>query len=298
MIQPANVLNHAGNRIADAVFLQRFQIHDLAQYHNLLSEDLQNLSTCMSIPSDEIVLQGVLGDYQERALRDAYLSKTFGAVNCGHMLDGCVVSKNIMLVLFEETYRRFFQQQPTVLRWVSDNFSDVVDGSIEDTASGQDYDAQNNCGNHFQDIAIRRILYSQGMAFQGEDLLKARNADRIGGFLSPGQMPFFMPEKTPILAVYGWWKKGSLEEFYQRSKIAVVKGSEFVSDVISQSTRRIFMRNEGLGKFWYIDKATPWKINYITGPQLKALARQEKHELRKVNQPNMLLHDILEAYAR
>jgi len=101
---------------------------------------------------------------------------------------------------------------------------EVYDYDQTDMASGLDYLIQKGPATHVQDIAIRNIFFRRGWAFEGQDILQIRRHETYwGSRLSPGKVPFHIPNMIVQPHLEKWWDYNSVEDFYQSNKIIQVK---------------------------------------------------------------------------
>lgn len=142
-----------------------------------------------------------------------------GAWRLAYEVEGRIISRSEALKLYEDAYVEWFRAHPEKLEWLVTTARDVYDHEPADVASGLDYQAQHGKATHLQDIAVRRALGRLGRSFQGERLIQMRGHDSPAGFLSPGELPFHRPELIRSETRFLWWKKGSIEDFYQSNKI-------------------------------------------------------------------------------
>jgi len=171
---------------------------------------------------------GQIGSRRKKLERD--LDEKFGeaAWQLAHYVCGRVVSTETVCLLYEDAYYEFFRANPSELEWLVDHASDVYDRGVSDTASGVDYTKQMSDYFHIQDIAIRRVLQRLGRSFKGQSPLKVHSSDKESGKLSPGRIPFHqMPLINEFSDVKGWWDRGSVEDFYQKSKLLLVDPEKF-----------------------------------------------------------------------
>lgn len=131
------------------------------------------------------------------------------------------------LAQYEEGYLEYFKSNPDRLDWLVKTARDVYDMEPSDVDSGEDYAVQKGRATHLQDIAVRRAVKRLGRKFEGAELVQIRGKGTSGGFLSPGELPFHMPE---IIAAGDlakpkarpWWNPGTIEDFYQSNKVLQV----------------------------------------------------------------------------
>lgn len=97
---------------------------------------------------------------------------------------------------------------------------DVYDHNETDVESGLDYLVQKGNAHHLQDISIRRVVLRRGWSFKGSMLVQIRNhSEYWGKLLSPGKVPFHIPELIIEPRIEGWWDAGSIEDFWQSNKV-------------------------------------------------------------------------------
>lgn len=279
MTNYAHVLNFNGETVSPDFFLNALDIKINESYHEILNKNLEGIASPLSFDVlNSTFLHGLLGNYSKKAENISYIKENFGEFSQSHLVNGLIVSKNIMLILFEEAYARYFQKSPEVIVWLCENFENVIDNSESNIASGLDYGNQEiPNSNHFQDIAIRRVLKSINRTFSGKDMLRARNVDKTGGFLSPGQLEFYSLSLLPLVDVAGWWRTGSLEHFYQSSKIAVVSNIPSPEDTQSLGDYTFCFHKD---KIYYIRTNAPRLLQYITQHQFKDLRKMITKDIK------------------
>ncbi len=100
----------------------------------------------------------------------------------------------------------------------------VYDHQESDVESGLEYLVQKGAATHLQDIAIRRVVLRRGWRFEGDQLIQIRSHDQYWGKnLSPGKVPFHLPELIVVPSLQGWWEYNSIEDFYQSNKVLQVR---------------------------------------------------------------------------
>lgn len=145
------------------------------------------------------------------------------AFRWGHRL----ISYDEALMLYEDAYLAYFQQNPDDLDWLCRTASNVFDNSDSNVLSGTDYDAQEAMSTHLQDIAVRRCLIRLGRVFEGDRLVEIRDRHSEGFRLNPGQIMLHRPELIVQPEHRSWWKEGSIESFWQANKVFLVKQKAF-----------------------------------------------------------------------
>lgn len=100
----------------------------------------------------------------------------------------------------------------------------VYDYEEQDVESGLDYLIQKANATHLQDIAIRRVVLRRGWEFKGDKLIQIRSHSVYWGEnLSPGRVPFQLPELIVTPHLNGWWDNSSIEDFWQSNKTLQIK---------------------------------------------------------------------------
>ncbi len=140
-------------------------------------------------------------------------------------INGTSVDVNGAVALYEDAYFEYFKKNPEELKWIANNFSNVYDNNVSNIHSGFDYGIQEFEGNHFQDIAIRRVLIRNGLWFKGSELLEVREKN-IGRMYNPGEIQFHMPQLIVQPELKGWWRPGSIESWYQSARFLEAKNFE------------------------------------------------------------------------
>jgi hypothetical protein len=149
---------------------------------------------------------------------------------------GWVVGDNLISYegackLYEDAYVEYFRSRMDLANFIISAASDVYDDSPSNVGSRLDYNIQETERTHIQDIAIRNSLLRLGLAFRGVEPVQIRGAGDhpISSALSPGQVPFHLPQLITKPSNYGeivkkrWWLPGSVEDFYQMNKRLVIR---------------------------------------------------------------------------
>ncbi|MBI4918995.1 hypothetical protein HY837_03630 [archaeon] len=156
-----------------------------------------------------------------------------------HHINNFPVELPGVLALYEDAYFEYFKVNPEELDFIAENYENCYDNNVSNVNSGFDYTIQEYGGNHYQDIAIRRVLLRNGMWFKGKGLLEIRTSG-TGLKWNPGELPFHLPELIVQPEFKGWWKHRSIESWYQSNKYLEVKKnalpSELSSDLIFVTT--------------------------------------------------------------
>jgi len=130
------------------------------------------------------------------------------------------------LEYYEDAYYVFLLKFDRLLERVCE-YRECYDNAVSNVASGFDYTKQENDSNHYQDISVRRCLRRLGRGFEDKNgkLLHIRqnSKDDIGRILSPGNVPFLLEHVVELPVMKGWWKSGTIEEFWQSNRFLVIK---------------------------------------------------------------------------
>ncbi|MDO8804893.1 MAG: hypothetical protein Q7R35_10705 [Elusimicrobiota bacterium] len=140
-----------------------------------------------------------------------------------HRFGKVSLSREEALEHYEEAYYQYFKADRDILVWLTETASDVYDTSQSNIIAGKDYSMQETKATHLQDIAIRNAVRRLGVAFKGKRNLKVRGKDSPGYRLNPGNVPFHLPDMILKPARKGWWKPGTIEDFWQSNKVLEVK---------------------------------------------------------------------------
>lgn len=128
--------------------------------------------------------------------------------------------------LYEDAYFEFLKKKRDVLAMLLSEASNVYDDEVSNINSGFDYQKQETPRTHIQDIAIRRSLIRMGLWFRGNKLVRIRQEKgdhALSMILSPGRVPFHLPDLIVQPEIEGWWDKESIESFYQSNRILQAK---------------------------------------------------------------------------
>ena len=147
-------------------------------------------------------------------------------------LGSLFLSKSEALQVYEDAYFVHLLNKRDTLSWLIATASEVYDNAISNVESGFDYEKQERESNHYQDIAIRRVLRRLGTWFEGDHLLEVRGNGE-GKTLSPLFIPFHIPfavknrEISDFSGKGKWWRNrgvpDNLETWYQESKVLQVR---------------------------------------------------------------------------
>ncbi len=190
------------------------------------------MSVDKGLPSDWVVVLNKLSyagfkkDGIYRALDEKYGPSNWKAA---HLLGSQVIDRQAAAELYGEAYFQHLQSHPKIADWLVRNAKEVYDYSPSNIDSGLDYSKQEGSATHLQDIAVRNALKRLGKEFKGTKLMQIRGHESDGYCLNPGVIPFHDPKAILNMEQRGWWKPGSVEDFYQKNKALLVRPSKFVA---------------------------------------------------------------------
>jgi len=164
---------------------------------------------------------GYFGSHRQE--RHAEYNRLFGVKQwrLAWSVRGYPFSRAQMTMLYEDAYFAFLSQNEDVLEQLLAEASDVYDDATSNMKSGLNYGVQETERTHAQDIAIRRVVSRLGRVFDGPQPIQIRDAlgeHSLSLTLSPGQVPFHLPDLLIQPELEGWWLPGSVESFYQSNK--------------------------------------------------------------------------------
>ncbi len=168
---------------------------------------------------------GYLGKKRDETF--SYWNNIYGKDNWRIMYQwgSFVIQRREALQIYEDGYYEFFKSNTSKLEWLVSTASDIYDTAPSNVNAGFDYEYQETINNHIHDISIRRAVLRLGKEFHGNHLIHVRDTRSEGWELSPGIVPFHLPNmilKEEIKDYGGngiWWKSDTIEDFYQRNKI-------------------------------------------------------------------------------
>ena len=172
---------------------------------------------------------GYLGKKRDEVLEEWNQKYGKGNWRLAYQWGPAVVSRTFAIQLYEDGYYEFLKNNNETLEWLIKTASDVFDTAESNVRSGLDYQKQETKNNHLHDISIRRAILRLGRRFEGDKLIHVRWKDSEGYRLSPGIVPFHIPDmilSEEIKSYSGkdaWWRSKTIEDFYQRNKILQIK---------------------------------------------------------------------------
>ncbi|NHJ47243.1 MAG: hypothetical protein FK733_05590 [Asgard group archaeon] len=167
-----------------------------------------------------------------------------------HLVEDKLLSRDEALVHFENSYQDFFEKNPEILDWLVTYAEEIYDTAPSNVDSGLDYSIQETTAAHLHDIAIRRVLKKLEKKFQGKALLQIRGEESEGYVLSTGLIPFYKPDIILKPELRGWWKKKSIEAYWQSNKVLAVRFEQLKK--MSKKMVGVVLRKDikmGKGKF-------------------------------------------------
>jgi hypothetical protein len=126
--------------------------------------------------------------------------------------------------IYEDAYFIDSFKREEIWHELSANAKNIFDYDESDIESGLDYLIQKGPATHIQDIAIRNVFFRRGQEFEGKELIQIRSHSSYWGqMLSPGRVPFHLPEMIIQPHQPGWWENNSVECWYQDAKVLQIK---------------------------------------------------------------------------
>jgi hypothetical protein len=181
--------------------------------------------------SDWITVErpGWFGQARDERLKECDQKYGPGNWRIRHQLGPRLMGLDESLRLYELCYELHFLNPDTRFMWKNlvSEAKDVWTEEESDMDSGLDYSIQKAKAAHYEDIAIRRILQSYKMSFEGNRLIRIRadSKDLVGIVLSSIHIPFVFPQYIEPIKGFEWWNrhKGSLEYFWHSNKVLQVR---------------------------------------------------------------------------
>ncbi len=181
---------------------------------------LQGIHTVLAGADWQVVCRpGYVGHRGAAAAADHDACLGQGRWTIAYLWRDGVISRAAALSLYEDAYFHFLGGRRDVLDWLCATASEIYDTAPSNVDSGLDYHAQEGGPTHLQDIAIRRALQRLGRALAGDHLVQIRGRQSEGYRLNPGEVPFHDSDGIIKPALPGWWRSGSIEDFWQSNKV-------------------------------------------------------------------------------
>ncbi len=150
--------------------------------------------------------------------------------------EGKVLDFDEVFQVYVEGYRSYFENHPDEAETIINKYSYGFDKDVIAKHEAFDpYALYNKPGivNQFHHVAFNiGVEAATGKKFQGDLPVKVREGkpgiredEQPEGYLwSPGKIPCTTPELIPdIEFINPWWQKGSIEDFYQSTKVLQIK---------------------------------------------------------------------------
>jgi hypothetical protein len=210
----------------------------------------------------------------EKAERRARLDARYGTDGwrLAHVVRGRVVPTTDAVREYEAAYRAFLRDRRPLVTFLVEYCGNVYDDAVTNVFDA-DYDQPHTASNHYQDIAVRRVIAElvddpawpevtatdaaevdlldlgtgrveqvpRAAGFRGGALLQIREPDSPGFMLSPAVVPVHDPDLITTLPGRQEWYhlEGcghlSVEAFWQMSKIVEVRYDRFVASGASRA---------------------------------------------------------------
>lgn len=174
-----------------------------------------DVATMTPLAEEDFVCVARWGSWKdERIHREANARFGVGNWRMGYSWGDWTLDVRSGIQIYEDGYYHVLRNDPELLQWTL-SYCDVFDTNPSNVASYCDYSVQEveNAGQHWQDVAIRRVLRRLGLWFGGEELLEIRGHESEGYRLNPGQLPFHRPDLLVSPRQWGWWRPDSIEDF-------------------------------------------------------------------------------------
>ncbi|MBL0349437.1 MAG: hypothetical protein IPP68_03545 [Elusimicrobia bacterium] len=198
--------------------------------------------------------------YNAPAIR-ARLDEWFGPSGWSikHVINDQIVDESRAYEFYEEGYYQYFKSHPDELDRLVKMARDVYDTAPSNVASGGDYTKQGDTpARHLQDIAIRNVVKRLGRAFEGTELIQVRGRGTPGEQWAPGNIPIHDASLIRQPEMRNWWKAGSIESFFQSTKIIVLTPHPVAQSLFANHQR--FFGKERLFQLKDL-AALPWALD-------------------------------------
>lgn len=195
-------------------------LHDFLARHLYLGEPPEpplptDVASLEPLPEGNFVTVARCGAWKDVRIRHEFDAR-FGAGGwrTGYTWGPWMLDVRSGIQIYEDAYYQALVHTPELLQWLL-QYQEVYDTSPSNIQSHCDYGIQEveGAGQHWQDIAVRRVLRRRGLWFHGEKLLEIRGHTSEGYALNPGQLPFHRLDLFVQPRQYGWWRPDSIEDF-------------------------------------------------------------------------------------
>jgi len=170
---------------------------------------------------------------EDKDLKIAEWNEIYGEGNwrISHIAaDGTELTYEDIIRVYTDGYKEYFNNNPEDLDYLTKHFSYAYDLDMITKAEAYDPYAQYNKPgmiNQFHHVALNIAVEELGYEFQGEEPVQIRYRKGVPAIirrLSPGKIPCTVPELIPEVSFEKpWWKKDSIEDFYQSTKVLQIK---------------------------------------------------------------------------
>lgn len=151
--------------------------------------------------------------------------KKYGKGNwkISYWINGGIHDFDDAIQLYEDAYYLHLKNNPKILDELCKTASFVYDNA-ESNIDCMGYHDQENNSNHYQDIAVWKSVWRLGRKLEGDKLIQVRanGESELGRSLSPNNIQFHLPLYVRTPTKKGWWKDGSVEEYWQSAKVLMV----------------------------------------------------------------------------
>jgi hypothetical protein len=211
-------------------------------------------------------LPGFAGDAKHR--RAVLLDERFGrdGWRLAHVVRGRIVPFDDAILEYEQAYRVYLRDRPSLVRFLVETCGNVYDERPENVFDDA-YRQPHTTSNHYQDISIRRVIaelvddaawpwvtdtpredvpltdlgtgvvhvFPRARGFRGDRLLQVREPTSPGYVLNPAVVPVHDPALITAIPDRTEWyhREGcghlSVEAFWQTSKVVEVRYDRFIA---------------------------------------------------------------------
>jgi hypothetical protein len=195
--------------------------------------------------------------------RAAVLDDRFGADGWrwAFVVRGERVGFDAAIAEYEQAYRAHLTRHPVIVEWLVGECGNVYDERV-DNVYDEGYVQPDSVANHYQDVAVRRIVAEltgaadeppgppeemvdlgtgevhtvpRAPGFRGPHLVQLRDPDSPAYFLNPAMIPIHDPSLVTTFPGRSEWyhREGcahlSVEAFWQQSKVIEVRYDRFLA---------------------------------------------------------------------
>jgi hypothetical protein len=277
------------------------------EWHKDLETYLEEIAKSWVVIHGELSYSG----FQKEKIYDKF-NVRFGENNWlpAHTFQGEIITRNQAYLIYEESYYHFIKNNPEVKDWLVNTASEVYDIQCSNIKSGLDYNNQECEATHLQDISVRRVLTrlkleEEGKSiedklpeleiFHGDHPVQIRGRNTEGFVLNPGEVPFHLPEEI-LEGKRGWWKKGSVEEWYQNNKVLLVNPERLRLKLSMFSTDEIILQESGKASYQTKGNIDQLETNlqFLSTKDARKRFNQELQFLEVRDAPKISLQNLLE----